>query len=642
MMAWLRRFLSSWVALGILGLVVVAFIITGVGTGTDPLGGMGGGANVTLAKVGNTKLESTAVEEQIQRVLRNARQQNPQIDMAAFLRSNGFEQVMDQMINSQAAEAWGRKHGFAAARLLVDAEIASIPAFQVAGRFDQTTYANALQQQRLNDRTLRQGLEGDIIRRQLLVPVAAGAESSEGMARPYAALLIERRVGRIGFIASANLRPQTPPTEQQLRTYYDANKSRYLTPETRSFHYALFGPATLGAGAQPTDAEIERFYAANAATYAAQEKRTLSQAVLPDEAAAKALVADVRAGKSFAAAAAARGFGAADLAVGERTREAFASETSPAVATAAFSVGQGEIAGPAQSPFGWHVVHVDTVVGTAARPLAAVRSEIAAELSAQKTEEALGALVAKIEDAIANGTAFSDVAKDNGLTVVEVPAVTSEGVNPANAAYQLPGEAGTLLPAVFQSDAESEATVETLPNGAYALLDLDTVNQAAVAAFQTVSAKVAEDYANQIANDKAKAIADDIIAKVKAGGDITRLFAEAKLPPTEEVRGSRIQIAQNPTPVAEPVRLVFSLPTNGVRALAAPGGAGWFVVKVDNIEPGSPAELAALLPGTREQFGGVLGEEYAAQFIRALREDVGVTVNEKAIAAMKARLANPQ
>ncbi len=642
MMSWLRRFLSSWVALGILGLVVVAFIITGVGAG-DPLGGVGGlSSGTTVARIGNTKLESTVVEEQVQRVLRNARQQNPQIDMPTFLRENGFEQVLEQMINSQAAEAWGRKHGFAAARLLVDGEIASIPAFQVAGRFDQTTYENALQQQRLNDRTLRRGLEGDIIRRQLLAPVVAAAESSEGMARPYAALLVERRSGRIGFVASASLRPQTPPTEQQLRAYYDKNKSRYLTPETRSFRYALFGPATLGASIQPTDAEIERFYNANAESYAATDRRTLSQAVLPDEAAAKALAADVKAGKSFAAAAAARGLSAADLAVGERTRSAFASETSPAVATAAFSAGRGEIGGPAQSPFGWHVVHVDAITSVAARPLAAVRSEIAAELSAQKAEEALGTLVAKIEDAIADGTAFSDVAKENGLAIVEVPAVTNEGVSPSDAAYRLPPEAGALLPGVFQSDAESDATVETLPDGAYALLDLNDVNQAAVASFQSVSAKVAEDYANQIANDKAKSIADGIVTKIKAGGDIAQLFAEAKLPATEEIRGTRLQISQSPTEVAAPVRLVFSLPANGVRALAAPGGAGWFVVKVDEIAPGTPEEVATLLPGTREQFGNVLGEEYAAQFIHAMRQDVGVTRDEKAIAALKARLAGAQ
>src|SRR5690606_2988046 len=128
--------------------------------------------------------------------------------------------------------------------------------------------------------------------------------------------------------------------------------------------------------AAPTDAEIEQFRKANAASFQTSEKRVLSQVVLPDEAAAKAFVAEVNGGKSFTAAASARGFGAQDIQVGEKDQAGFASDTAPAVAAAAFGAQQGGVAGPVQSPFGWHVVKVDEIRTAAERAPADIRAEV--------------------------------------------------------------------------------------------------------------------------------------------------------------------------------------------------------------------------------------------------------------------------
>ena len=52
MLAFIRRALSSWVVILLLGLLVVAFVVTGIG---DPLGG-GGPAAGSLAKVGKANI----------------------------------------------------------------------------------------------------------------------------------------------------------------------------------------------------------------------------------------------------------------------------------------------------------------------------------------------------------------------------------------------------------------------------------------------------------------------------------------------------------------------------------------------------------------------------------------------------------
>src|SRR3546814_9882880 len=125
---------------------------------------MGGGGG-KLATGGRAAIHDTQIREQLDRAVRAARQQDPQLDTATYVRAGGFDQVMSQAIIAEAIRQWADKNGFAVSRRQIDAEIASIPAFQVGGRFDQGTYEAALAQQRLSDRELRQGLTGEIIRR---------------------------------------------------------------------------------------------------------------------------------------------------------------------------------------------------------------------------------------------------------------------------------------------------------------------------------------------------------------------------------------------------------------------------------------------------------------------------------------------
>src|SRR3546814_10818762 len=132
----MRRAMSSWVVLGLRGLVRIAFIVTGVG---DPFGSMGGGGR-RLAKVGGAAITDAQVRQQLDRAVRAARQQDPQVDTATYVRAGGFDQILSQSIVAEAISQWAEKHGFGVSRRQVDAEIASIPAFQIGGRFDQASY----------------------------------------------------------------------------------------------------------------------------------------------------------------------------------------------------------------------------------------------------------------------------------------------------------------------------------------------------------------------------------------------------------------------------------------------------------------------------------------------------------------------
>ena len=64
MLSFFRKWLTSWPVLALLGLVLVAFVVTGVG---DPFGG--GGRDTSVARVGNAKITETRLLAQFDMVM---------------------------------------------------------------------------------------------------------------------------------------------------------------------------------------------------------------------------------------------------------------------------------------------------------------------------------------------------------------------------------------------------------------------------------------------------------------------------------------------------------------------------------------------------------------------------------------------
>ncbi|HEX8447802.1 MAG TPA: SurA N-terminal domain-containing protein, partial [Sphingomonas sp.] len=528
MLSFFRRMLKSWVVVLVLVLVAGAVVFSGVGT-PNGLGGAGGGADgETLASMDGGKIGTIEADRRVRDEYNRALQQQPGLTMAAFIQGGGVDATLRRLVSAKAVELWARAHGFTASKRLVDGEIASIPAFQgPTGSFDETTFRGLLARERISEQQLRADIAGDLIRRQVLGPIAGGTRATDALVTPYAAMLLDRRDGTIGFVPAAAM-PQGPaPTEAQVRAYYNANIARFTLPERRVLRYATIGAAQIGNVPAPTDAEIAAAYTANAAQYAARETRTLSQVLLPTEAAAKALVAKIRSGTSFAAAAQAAGLSATDTSLGVKSQAEMAELASPAVAVAAFAAAQGAITDAQKSPLGWHVVHVDRIARTPATPLSAARATLVADLMKRKTDAALADKVAKIEDMIADGSTFEQAATTNALPVVTTPALLPSGVAPSAPAFAPSPILQPLLKAAFQAGEDDDPSVETIGPGSYALLDVVDVIAAAPVPLTQVRADVVRAIVTGRAVDQARRVADAIVAKASRGTPLAVAFATA-------------------------------------------------------------------------------------------------------------------
>lgn len=634
MISFFRRALSSWLVLGLLGLVLIAFVITGV----NGPGGMTSGGGERIAKAGGEGVSAAEVARQAQNTLDAARREDPTLDMSKFLSDGGFERLVEGYIGAKAIEIWGMKHGVRASDRLVDGEIASIPAFSgPTGQFDANVMRQLLAQQKISERQMREGIAGDSIRRQLLVPVSAGAYVPLSLVRPYASLLLEQRSGMVAGVPSDAIPAGPPPTDAEIDAWYRKSIAAFTIPERRVVRYAILSHDALPKTA-PTEAEIDAFYKANAASYAASETRSLAQAILPDQAAAAALAAKVGGGVDFTTAARASGVSASRS---EARREAFAKTSSPAVAAAAFAVSQGGVTAPVKAPLGWYVVKVEGVKASAGRSLEAVRAEIAESLAKQKADEALANLVAGIEESIDDGATFDDAIKANKLTGVTTPALLPNGAAPDQPDWKPAPELALLLRAANEIGADDDPVVQVIGAGqSYALVDVVQVVPPTPAPLAKVRDEVSRQIVARRASEKARAIAEGIAAKVRKGVSIAEAVAQAgiPLPPPQKAAARQMDLARSDRPAPPPLALLFSMREGDTKLLAGGKDAGWFVIHLDKIVAGDAATLPGLIEATRGEFGRVLGAEYADQFARAVTKDLGVARDEAAIGRLRKQL----
>ena len=624
-------------------LVALFFVMILVGFAVSDLSNVGSGnigpgmGSSTLAEAGGESVTDSEMSDAMQRRLQDVRQQNPEADYSAI--AGDYDRILDALLTSKVLVAFAEKAGFHLSKRLIDAEIAQIPQTRgLNGQFSEQNYQAFLSQQRLTDAQVRQLLSSGLLQRLLIGPVAANARVPVGVATPYASMMLEAREGEAATIPVDLFKAGLNPSANDLQTYYAGNRARYTVPEQRVIRIARIGSEQV-ANVTASDQEIAAYYNANQATYGAKQTRNLTQAVVPSQAAASAIAARAKGGATLAAAA---GANAAVTSLQDQTREAYASVAGNAAASAAFSAPSGGLVGPIQSDFGWVVIKVDSVKSEGGRSLEQARTEIAERLTAEKRQRALEELATSVQDSVDDGSNFAEAAAQAKLQPSTTPLILANGTSRTDSAYRTPAELAPAIQAGFEIAPNDPPELITLPNNqGYALVSPAQVVAAAPAPFANVRDQVRADWINSQAQQRAQAAARSIAAKTARGMPLAQAVREAgvSLPAVRPIASRRLQIATATSPVPPAIRALFTLGQGKSRLVPDPQNRTFFVVKVNKIVPGNALLQPALIGQMRNELQQAVSQDYAEQFVNALRAEMKVERNEEAIQAQKQRIA---
>ncbi|MBI1401726.1 MAG: peptidylprolyl isomerase [Porphyrobacter sp.] len=643
MLTFFRRFFQSKIGLPIflafLVLMALAFAAADI-TGAT-FGGVSGGNRVAV--VGGEPVANSDLVTAANNALDQVRERNPNLTMPEFIEAGALDEVLRQLVDRTAVGNYAQKYGLRAGDNLVNSEILKISAFKsLTGEFDEQTYLAALRQRGLTDAMFRRDLQDGLLDDLLLRPALASPQMPEKIARQYAALVLERRKGEIALIPSSVFAPETGPSDAQLTEWYAKNRTRFIRPERRTLRFAVFGEDTLKVDATPTEAEIAARYKRDADQYKANEKRKITSFVVPTKDAAEALAKRIRGGVSLEAAAREAGFSTSTSEA--QDQEALGGATSFAFAQAAFKAPEGGIVEPAQGALGWYVARVDKVERIPARSLEQVRGAIAEQLTKEKRSAAIADLTEEIENEIDGGTALGEVAKAYGLKVETSPPLLASGQVFGQPGAQIVPALRPVLTTAFQME-ESEPQLAPVPNNQFVIFEVARIEEASPPPLAQIKDQVEAAWKRAQGAKRAKAAADRILAKVRSGTPLDAALAAEKQQGFERqpIDLTRRQlVAQRQTNPPAPLVLMFSMAEGSTKLLEAPRDLGWYVVDLDTISTDSVDSEPGLLDQTRRGLAPALGDEYRRQAALAMRKELGTTIDQDAVAAVRKQLAGEQ
>ena len=291
------------------------------------------------------------------------------------------------------------------------------------GEFSENLFRQFLYNANLNEEAFLKRVASALIQQQIEGVIIGAGNAQPALTQLLSQYQLEKRDARLRSFAIADENVGRA-SEAALGAFYEQVKEEYEAPALRSFDVVLIAPEIIEQQITISEEEIREVFEVRRDEFITPEKREVKQMVFETEEAARAALADIRAGTGFAEVAQARlGWEEADVNLGMVTQ----NDLADALSLAVFEAEIGEILGPLSSVFGWHLMQVEQVEEAANLGLDAVRDNIETTLKTEKALDRLYAHITLVEDRLGAGATLAEAVLDTGLKIGRIEAIDREG-----------------------------------------------------------------------------------------------------------------------------------------------------------------------------------------------------------------------
>ncbi|MDF1719532.1 MAG: SurA N-terminal domain-containing protein [Minwuia sp.] len=612
---------GKWVVRILLILLVISFAFWGI---NDYITGP---VNPPVAQVGDTEIDSYTFQREANRRLRLLQQQqNMVLQPREALTLGVYDQVLSALIDRQTLNLRASELGLAVPDSAVNAAAHTNPSFQnQLGEYDPVRFEQAIRfLGYASPNAFAEELRGDLLRRQIEASVTAGLDVGvNSFARALFTFENEARSFEYITIANDALAATEPPREAELRAYHEGHPELFSTPERRRILLIDLSPETVAAEIDVPESELQQAYESQLASFTVPATRDAEQAIFPDQEAADAALAKVNEGVAFSAAVEAQ-IGSSPTSLGTVSP----GDLPGALGEAVFSSEVGGVAGPVETAFGWHLVHVTAVTPESTRPLEEVREELTEIIRIEDALERIIDLGIQVEDELAGGNRLRAVGDAIGIAVREIGPVDRNGVDVAGVELETPILSDALVSG-FRQSPDDDLELQETPDGGYYIVEVAEVITPELRPFADVQDAVTAAWQ---AENLAKAAADarnKLLERLQGGvalADIASEFGATVLTAEAVTR-------QGGAPeIAGTLRTVLFTAARGDFAggehAAEPAQV---VAQVTDIVAANPLESAEQIQALEAAIGQSMAEDAFATYQQQLRQDFSVGVNRQAM-----------
>jgi peptidyl-prolyl cis-trans isomerase D len=409
MLGVMRKYKQSIVIKIVFGVIVLSFIGTIFlvwGKGDDV--STGGYA----AKVNGNKITLDDYQKSYYRI-RNIYEQiygkslTPEMEKQIGLK----KMAMDSLIDAVLVRQESKKLGIKVSKDDISNEIAKIPSFQKDGAFNFDLYVQTLKANRITPQSFEDSQEADLIVKKTRDKIKDRVMLTDQDLLQAFKKQNDKVELQFASWSPADVKGEVTLSEQELTTYLQGHQEEFKTQEMISISYVLLDPSAQATKVAVSDEEVQAYYQKNIDRYQGKggilpfaevkDRAKVDAAKLKAikemyEKAADTVNKNLKTGDLNAAAAAVGGkIVDTPLFTAKAPAAAIAGESE--LIKKAFSVKQGELGGPVETPKGIYILKVKDRKPAVVPPLAEIKQQVslkateakARDLAKKKAEEAL-------------------------------------------------------------------------------------------------------------------------------------------------------------------------------------------------------------------------------------------------------------
>lgn len=267
------RAASNHVALKIiLGLIILSFVLTGVG------GYLTGGSGDYAAKVNGQEISRAQFERAFSS--ERARQQQMLGEQFSVLAGNdGYmqqmrQQALSQLIDEMLLTQYAKDIGLTISDDQIKQAIFTQPAFQTAGKFDNAKYISIINNMGFTADQYAEALRKQLTTQQLIESVTGTDFVLGNEADSLAALVAQQRLVREVTINVNALAAKQNVTQEEIANYYQQHQSSLMSSEQFRVSYIKMDAATMQ---QPvSESDIQSWYEKHQGDYTQPQRNRYS------------------------------------------------------------------------------------------------------------------------------------------------------------------------------------------------------------------------------------------------------------------------------------------------------------------------------------------------------------------------------
>jgi peptidyl-prolyl cis-trans isomerase D len=622
--------LKGWLAGVVLGAIGLVFVFWGINWTMS--------APNYAAKVNGSEISSNEVRQSYQQQLAQfERQANGAIDDVQ--RNQIKRHVLDEYVNSEAVVTRTDELGYRVSDADLLREMSKVPAFQVDGKFDQAHAVAVLKAQGRSVSEIEDLFRRDVKLQQLDKALTLSSFATTSELKQLRALTQQQREISWFTVSAAKYTADATADDAAIKSYYDAHKAQYMTPETVNLRYIEISMAQLESKVKVDDEQLKTYYEEQKTKtperFTQPEQRRVRHILLQvtdpkDDAAAKAKAESIlkraQSGEDFSKLA--KEF-SQDTGSAQQGGDLGWSERKVWVAPfadAAFSMKEGEIRGPVKTQFGYHILKLDGIQPTNVKSFEQAKSDLEAEYRRNEAERLFNNAQDQLADAaLQNTTDIDVVARKAGLTVHDIPDFSrTDGGGDL-------GKAAPVLEAAFSQDVLDGrlSPIVEVEKGRGVVLRATDHKLPQQKPLEAVRTEVVAAWKIQRGAALAAAAAADAVKRLDAGESWDAVAKSLGAVPQPAKFVSRSDQAV-PMPIR---RTAFEAPKPGQKPVyqnltMSEGDAVLSITAMREDPNGDPREQEAQL---RRQFAQQSASSESQSYAAAARADAKVTINPQAL-----------